>query len=92
LTRGGFSAAAALRGYFYGPKSRLADTLPVRYSLSDCSTPEMLAGEAIIPEPCFASDELPMYYELHVEIQDRGQVDRRTVQLELRPSQTPRLL
>jgi hypothetical protein len=92
LPRGKFSAAAVVKGFIYGPKSQLAETVPVRHPLVDLSTTETLAGEAVLPEPCYATDELAMYYELQFEIRDREQIFRRTIPVELRPAQSPRLL
>lgn len=91
LPRGAFSESSVMKGYLYGPKSPLAETVPVRHPLANLSTAAALAGEAVIPEPCYTSDELPLYYEAHVEIHDGGQVERRTLRLELRPAQPPKL-
>lgn len=92
LPREGYSPTASLGGCLYGPMSRLAETLPVRYALSDRSSGERLVGEVVAPEPCFWSAESPLYYELRLEVRDGEHVVRRTLPIELRPAQPPRLL
>jgi hypothetical protein len=69
-------ADCELTGRVVGPRCRWANTLPAGSKLvqvkQDGGTGYLLA-EAVVPDPCFWSDEVPMLYDVHVELRRGGE-------------------
>jgi hypothetical protein len=68
------TAGCTLTGRVVGPVCRWANTLPatsplVGRSAAATIATEPLLAEAIVPDPCFWSDELPMRYTVEVKLQ-----------------------
>lgn len=68
------TAGCTLTGRVVGPVCRWANTLPatsplVGRSVAASTGIEPLLAEAIVPDPCFWSDELPMRYTVELKLQ-----------------------
>ena len=61
-----------LRGTVRGPFCRFSQTLPTTVSLTDLGPGESLLAEAVLPDPCFWSPQLPALYEANVELVSSG--------------------
>jgi hypothetical protein len=72
----GPEAADCLRltGRLMGPTCLYAKTLPVTFPLVDRGPGDSLVAEAIVPEPCFWTPEMPHVYQLDVQLQQGDQV------------------
>lgn len=81
LPTGADPAGYELTGRVVGPRCRRANTLPAVSRLVEvkgsCDRNVLLA-EAIVPDPCFWSDEVPMLYDVHVELRRGDQIMDRT--------------
>jgi hypothetical protein len=64
----------ALRGFVRGPFCRWARTLPARAELRPGQSRQGPLAEALLTDPCFWCDELPLRYEVRVELTRGGQV------------------
>jgi hypothetical protein len=65
-----------LAGELIGPECRFAQTLSARVPFQDCGPGESLLAEAVVPDPCFWTPELPMLYRAKISGQGpevRGQ-------------------
>lgn len=62
-----------LSGVISGPQCAWSRTLSARLPLAPCRGAGPPLAEAIVPDPCFWSPELPFLYEARVEIQVPGQ-------------------
>ena len=56
-----------LRGTLRGPYCEHARTLPAEYAFRDVGPGEAAAAEAVVPDPCLWSPELPHVYHADVE-------------------------
>jgi hypothetical protein len=59
-----------LAGTLAGPECRYADTLRAKYSFVDRGSPSFLFAEALVPEPCFWTPQMPHFYQADVELLD----------------------
>lgn len=69
----GLADAAGLRlsGQLYGPRCSLSKTLPARIPFRDLGAAEAggsMLAEAILPDPCFWSTDLPAVYRATIEL------------------------
>ena len=69
---GGVPASVSVRGSIEGPFCETARTLPAQIAFRDTGDPGM--AEAIVPDPCVWSEELPHYYRVHIEARDGEQL------------------
>jgi hypothetical protein len=65
-----------LCGELVGPECRFAQTLSARIPLRDCGAGESLLAEAVVPDPCFWTPELPMMYRAKLGFKGQGSRDR----------------
>lgn len=56
-----------LAGELIGPECRFAQTLSARIPFQDRGPGESLLAEAVVPDPCFWTPELPMLYRARIE-------------------------
>jgi hypothetical protein len=63
-----------LRGTLRGPYCETARTLPAEFPFHDLSPTRPLTAEAIVPDPCLWSPELPHFYRADVEAVRGAQV------------------
>lgn len=73
-----FPSGAQLTGRVVGPSCAYAKTLPAAIRLAPKRAPQDstatgLLSEAIVPDPCFWSAEMPFLYRVEVELQAAGQ-------------------
>lgn len=75
LTSGATLNAGSLKlaGRLVGPQCEFANTLPARLPLLDRSTKNECLAEAIVPDPCFWTPELPFLYRAELELLRDGQ-------------------
>ncbi|HEY2759957.1 MAG TPA: hypothetical protein VGI75_04420 [Pirellulales bacterium] len=66
-------------GHLIGPECEFAHTLSARIPFTDRGTDETLLAEAIIPDPCFWTPELPFLYRAVLELR---QTDNSLVKIE----------
>ena len=74
IYRGENFADAELAGTITGPWREGSRTLPATFVLQPSRHGDRLAAEAILPDPCFYSPELPFLYDLAVELRRGGEV------------------
>ena len=60
----------ALRGHVTGPFCDRAQTLPATLPLRAIEHGDQLLAEAVVPDPCFWTPELPFQYRVQIEIGD----------------------
>jgi hypothetical protein len=60
-----------LRGTLSGPHCQYADTLPTTYRFIERG-PNL--AEALVPEPCYWTPQMPLLYDAVLELHDRGRV------------------
>ncbi len=65
---------AALNGNLTGPSCVYAETLPARFALADRGPGNSLLAEAVVPEPCFWTPEMPHLYQASVQLRSGGDV------------------
>jgi hypothetical protein len=70
-----------LSGSVTGPYCRYNHTLPAKIPLVDRGPGSGLLAQAIVPDPCFWSPELPMVYRAHIELQCSGNTVARAQRL-----------
>ncbi len=70
-----------LSGSVIGPYCRYNHTLPAKIPLVDRGPGGGLLAQAIVPDPCFWSPELPMVYRAHIELQHSGRTVARAERL-----------
>jgi glycosyl hydrolase family 2 len=63
-----------LRGQIRGPRCQIAQTLPLSAPLVDLGPGPTLLAQALVPEPCFWSPDIPAIYDLTVELQSGARV------------------
>jgi hypothetical protein len=68
LPRAGLHAEARLVGELAGPFCRYSQTLPARIRFVDRGPGASLLAEAIVPDPCFWTPELPFLYKAELRI------------------------
>ena len=73
------AAGAQLTGRVVGPSCMYAKTLSAAIRLAPKRTPQdstapRLLSEAIVPDPCFWSAEMPYLYRVEVELHAAGQL------------------
>jgi hypothetical protein len=65
-------ADARLSGTISGPECEYAHTLPATFALADRGPGVSLLAEAVIPDPCFWTPDLPHLYRVRVELRRGG--------------------
>ncbi len=70
----GAASGLSLTGRVTGPECLYSRTLPSTIPLRDLGPGPALLAEAIVPDPCFWSPEMPSLYEVFVELRRDGQV------------------
>ncbi len=68
LPREGLPPDVRLEGRIVGPQCELAQTLPATIRLTDRGPGSSLLAEAIVPDPCFWTPELPFLYRVEVAL------------------------
>ena len=71
------TSGCELTGRVIGPRCRWAKTLPSASKLVEArrgGDGKGLLAEATVPDPCFWSDEVPMLYDVHVELRRDGEL------------------
>jgi beta-galactosidase/beta-glucuronidase len=69
------SEELTLGGFVYGPLCDRTQTLPARCPfVAKQNAPGELLAEAIVPDPCFWSAQLPMVYRLRLELRAAGEL------------------
>ena len=63
-----------LTGTLRGPSCRYAKTLQATFSLADRGPGNSLLAEAIVPEPCFWTPEMPQLYQGDIQLRRRGEI------------------
>ncbi len=66
--RDDWPADARLSGQIIGPDCDFSQTLPATIRLADCGPGETLLAQAIVPDPCCWTPELPFLYRARVEL------------------------
>jgi len=61
------TTGSRLTGELTGPECRFAQTLSARIPFQDRGPGESLLAEAVVPDPCFWTPELPMLYRARIE-------------------------
>lgn len=74
LPSSGLPPGCELSGCVVGPTCEYAHTLPARVPFAARQGGQWLLAEAIVPDPCFWSDELPFLYQVKVELLQDGVV------------------
>jgi hypothetical protein len=77
----GFDLGAELSGNLTGPSCMYAETLPARFALVDRGPGGSLLAEAVVPEPCFWTPEMPQLYQANVRLRRDGNVLARAERL-----------
>jgi hypothetical protein len=70
-----------LAGTLTGPFCRYADTLGATYAFADRGATASLFAEALVPEPCFWTPQMPHWYSAVLELREGGRVVARTERL-----------
>jgi hypothetical protein len=70
--RAGLPPDARLGGQLVGPHCRYSQTLPARISFADRGPGETLLAEAVVPDPCFWTPELPFTYIAELRLEHGG--------------------
>ncbi|HEX3999443.1 MAG TPA: hypothetical protein VHX65_12905 [Pirellulales bacterium] len=76
LARDESTADRKLSGELVGPECRFAQTLSARIPFRDLGPGESLLAEAVVPDPCFWTPELPMLYRAELGARDEGRGPR----------------
>jgi hypothetical protein len=63
-----------IAGTLTGPYCQYADTLPTTYSFAQRGTAASPLVEALVPEPCFWTPQMPQLYQAAVELRERDRV------------------
>jgi hypothetical protein len=63
-----------LTGSLTGPSCLYAETLPARFPLIDRGPGEAMVAEAVVPEPCFWTPEMPQLYQASVQLRLGSQI------------------
>ena len=67
-------AGFQLAGTLTGPTCAYAETLPATFSLVDRGPGASLLAEAVVPEPCFWTPQMPHLYLADVQLREGGRV------------------
>jgi hypothetical protein len=68
LPRAGLCDDARLEGELVGPRCRYSQTLPGRIRFVDRGPGPTLLAEAIVPDPCFWTPDLPFLYSVELRL------------------------
>ena len=68
LPRAGLADDAQLTGELVGPQCRYSKTLPARVRFVDRGPGPTLLAEAVVPDPCFWTPELPFMYSAELRL------------------------
>ena len=68
--RGADTSGLSLGGVLTGPQCHYAQTLPARFDFVDRGRGPSLLAEAIVPEPCFWTPEMPHHYQASIELRE----------------------
>ena len=68
LPRDGLADGARLEGELIGPYCRYSKTLPARIHFADRGPGALLLAEAVVPDPCFWSPDLPFLYTVELSV------------------------
>ncbi len=60
-------AGLQLRGTLTGPSCAYAETLPATFRFADRGPGDSLLAEAIVPEPCFWTPDMPHQYQAEIQ-------------------------
>lgn len=63
-----------LAGTLVGPACAYASTLPATYRFTDRTSPTGLLAEALVPDPCYWTPQLPHLYDVELELVEDGRV------------------
>lgn len=63
-----------LSGTLSGPHCKYADTLPATYAFTNRGAPSWVSAEALVPEPCFWTPQMPQLYDAEIELREGGRV------------------
>jgi hypothetical protein len=66
-----------LSGHLTGPECKFAHTLPARIPFMDRGSDGTLLAEAIVPDPCFWTPELPFLYRAELQLNSHQSVVER---------------
>lgn len=72
LPREELSADSRLSGELLGPFCRYSHTLPAKIRFADRGPGKTLLAEAVVPDPCFWTPELPFLYRATFQIVDKS--------------------
>jgi hypothetical protein len=61
-------AEFSLSGFVRGPECKYCKTLPTNTALVDAGAGESLLAQALVPDPCFWSPDVPSRYRVHVDL------------------------
>jgi hypothetical protein len=80
----GFDQRMQLAGTVFGPNCAYARTLPARVALVDQGPGSSLLAQAVVPDPCFWTPDLPFLYEVDVQLRGANRaagvsIGRRTI-------------
>jgi hypothetical protein len=67
------AAGCRLVGRIVGPGCAFSQTLPARMPMMDRSAGNTLLLEAVVPDPCFWTPELPFLYRAQIELRRGGE-------------------
>jgi glycosyl hydrolase family 2 len=70
-----------LYGTFVGPSCLYAETLPARFAFNDRGPGKSLLAEAIVPEPCFWTPDMPQLYQADLQLRRGDEVLASTTRL-----------
>ncbi|MBI3839383.1 MAG: hypothetical protein HY288_15805 [Planctomycetia bacterium] len=70
-----------LTGTLTGPSCLYAKTLKATFSFADRGPGKSLLAEAIVPEPCFWTPEMPHLYQADVQLRRDGEILARTARM-----------
>ncbi len=74
ITPGQRAENITLSGMVSGPECAFATTLPARVPLLSKGPGVSLLAEAVVPDPCFWTTELPFLYRVRVELRNGNEV------------------
>lgn len=63
-----------LTGSLVGPSCLYAQTLPARFEFTDRGPGDSLLAEAVVPEPCFWTPDMPQLYQADVQLRRGDEV------------------
>jgi hypothetical protein len=75
------AAGYRLIGRVVGPECAFSHTLPARMPMMDRSDGKQLLVEAVVPDPCFWTPELPFLYRVQIELRRGGETIEKSERL-----------